>query len=81
MDFEEPNETIPAGGPPRKRVPLGRSGRRLSFERRLRLWLYLLGLPMALLCWFLLRRYSVEPLEQCFILLALVLDGRSLSRF
>jgi len=28
---------------------------------------------MAMLCWLLLRRYSVEPLEQCFVLLALVL--------
>jgi two-component system, NtrC family, nitrogen regulation sensor histidine kinase NtrY len=54
-------------------VSLGRSGRRLGFERRLRLWLYLLGLPMAVLCWLLLWRYSVEPLEQCLVLLALVL--------
>src|SRR5271154_1928059 len=73
MGSEEPSGTIAGGGPRRKRVPLGRSGRRLSFERRLRLWLYLLGLPMAMLCWLLLRRYSVEPLEQCFVLLALVL--------
>jgi two-component system nitrogen regulation sensor histidine kinase NtrY len=64
---------MPGGGPRLTRVPLGRSGRRLSFERRLRLWLYLLGLPMMLLCWLLLRRYSVEPLEQGFVLLALVL--------
>ncbi len=28
---------------------------------------------MAGMCWLLLRRYSVEPLEQCFVLLALVL--------
>jgi two-component system nitrogen regulation sensor histidine kinase NtrY len=73
MDFEESQSTSPVGGPRRKRVPLGRSGRRLSFERRLRLWQYLLGLPMVLLCWLLLRQYSVEPLEQCFALLALVL--------
>lgn len=73
MGSDEPNETMPGGGPMRKRVPLGRSGRRLSFERRLRLWLYLLGLPMAAICWLLLRSYSVEPLEQCFVLLALVL--------
>src|SRR5277367_5881922 len=73
MGFEEPAGPIPGGGPRRKRVPLGGTGRRLSFERRLRLGLYLLGLPMAVLCWLLLRRYSVEPLEQCFILLALVL--------
>jgi two-component system, NtrC family, nitrogen regulation sensor histidine kinase NtrY len=54
-------------------MPLGRSGGRLGFERRLRLWLYLLGLPTAVLCWLLLWRYSVEPLEQCLVLLALVL--------
>jgi two-component system nitrogen regulation sensor histidine kinase NtrY len=73
MDFEDSDETISGDGPRLTRVPLGRSKRRLSFERRLRLWLYLLGLPTALLCWLLLRRYSVETLEQCFVLLALVL--------
>jgi two-component system nitrogen regulation sensor histidine kinase NtrY len=73
MDFEDPLGAISGGSPRRTRVPLTRSGRRLGFERRLRLWLYLLGLPMALLCWLLLRRYSVEPLEQCFVLLALTL--------
>jgi two-component system nitrogen regulation sensor histidine kinase NtrY len=73
MDSEEPDGTTPGDGPRLNRLPLGRSGRRLSFERRLRLWLYLLGLPMALLCWLLLRRYLVEPLEQGFVLLALVL--------
>jgi two-component system, NtrC family, nitrogen regulation sensor histidine kinase NtrY len=61
------------GGPRRTRVSLGRSGRRLSFERRLRLWLYLLGSPVLVLSWLLLQRYSVEPLEQCFVLLALAL--------
>ena len=35
--------------------------------------MYLLGLPMMLLCWLLLRRYSVEPLEQGFVLLALLM--------
>jgi two-component system, NtrC family, nitrogen regulation sensor histidine kinase NtrY len=73
MDSEEPAGSIAGGGLRRTRVPLGKSGRRLSFERRLRLWLYLLGLPTAVLCWLLLRRYSVEPLEQCFVLLALML--------
>ena len=73
MDFEEPAEPIAGGGPRLTRVPLGKSGRRLSFERRLRLWLYLLGLPMGVLCWLLLRRYSVEPLEQSFVLVALAL--------
>lgn len=73
MGFEEPEWIAPDANPRLNRVPLGKSGRRLSFERRLRLWLYLLGLPMAVLCWILLRRYSVEPLEQCFVLLALTL--------
>lgn len=73
MGSEEPTGSNAGGGPRLTHVPLGRPGRRLSFERRLRLWLYLLGLPMAVLCWLLLRRYSVEPLEQSFILLALAL--------
>ncbi|MEI9978705.1 MAG: ATP-binding protein [Edaphobacter sp.] len=54
-------------------MPLRGSGRRLSFEKRLRLWLYLLGLPMILFCWFLLHRYSADLLEQFLIILALVL--------
>jgi nitrogen fixation/metabolism regulation signal transduction histidine kinase len=73
MGSEEPTSSNAGGNPRLTHVPLGRPGRRLSFERRLRLWLYLLGLPMAVLCWLLLRRYSVEPLEQCFVLLALAL--------
>src|ERR1700753_3900683 len=73
MGSDEPQDSLAGGGPRLTHVPLGRPGRRLSFERRLRLWLYLLGLPMALLCWLLLRRYSVEALEQCFVLLALAL--------
>ena len=40
----------------RKRVPLGRSRRRLSFEKRLRIWLYLLGVPMLALSMVLLFR-------------------------
>src|SRR5947208_16645187 len=71
MGSEDPDGTIP--GKPLTRLPLGRSGRRLRFETRLRLWLSLLGLPMGIVCWLLLLRYSVDPLEQCFVLLALVL--------
>ena len=33
----------------RTRLPLAASRRRLSFEKRLRLWLYLLGLPALVL--------------------------------
>ena len=68
---EESHEATPDGNARLTRLPLGKSGRRVGFERRLRLWLYLLGLPMLLLCWLLLRKYSVEPLEQGFVLLAL----------
>jgi two-component system nitrogen regulation sensor histidine kinase NtrY len=73
MGSEGPNGAKAGGGPQRNRVSLGKSGRRLSFERRLRLWLYLLGLPVLVLSWLLLQRYSAEPLEQCFVLLALAL--------
>jgi two-component system, NtrC family, nitrogen regulation sensor histidine kinase NtrY len=34
---------------PLKRLPLGRSRRRLSFEKRLRMWLYLMSVPMLAL--------------------------------
>ena len=72
MGYEEPAAT-PPGGKQRTRVPLRGSGRRLSFEKRLRLWLYLFALPMLVFCWLLLHRYSVDLLEQCVILLALAL--------
>jgi len=72
MGFEEPTASTPVSRR-RTRVPLRGSGRRLSFEKRLRLWLYLLGLPMVLLCWLLLLRHSVEGLEQLLVILALVL--------
>ena len=48
------SQTSPAA---RKRLALARSGRRLSFERRLRLWLWSFSLP-ALLCVFWLCRAS-----------------------
>ncbi|HEY5330392.1 MAG TPA: ATP-binding protein [Acidobacteriaceae bacterium] len=41
-----------------KRVPLGRTRHRLSFEKRLRLWLYLLGVPALALCMFLLLEHD-----------------------
>jgi two-component system nitrogen regulation sensor histidine kinase NtrY len=70
MASEESPDTVSSGAPRRNRVPLAGSGRRLSFERRLRLWFYLLGLPTLLLCWFLLRQRSVEPMVQTISLLA-----------
>jgi nitrogen fixation/metabolism regulation signal transduction histidine kinase len=61
----------PANTPQLKRLPLGASRRRLSFERRLRLSLYLLGLPALILCWALLWQHSVDLAMQGIILLAL----------
>src|SRR5580698_2635916 len=56
----------------RTRLPLAASRRRLSFEKRLRLWLYLLGLPALVLCWVLLSQHSVEVSIQCIVLLVFV---------
>jgi two-component system nitrogen regulation sensor histidine kinase NtrY len=53
----------------RKRLPLGASRRRLSFERRLRVWLYLLGLPGLVLLGVLLWQHSVEISILCLSLL------------
>jgi two-component system nitrogen regulation sensor histidine kinase NtrY len=53
----------------RKRLPLGASRRRLSFERRVRVWLYLFGLPALVLCWILLWQHSVEISIQAISLL------------
>jgi two-component system nitrogen regulation sensor histidine kinase NtrY len=73
MAFEEPDGVAQDDSLRLTRLPLGRSGRRLSFERRVRLWLYLLGLPVAVLCWVLMHEHGVEWLEQGFVLLAVVL--------
>lgn len=44
-EFDDHAEDLPLPVLKRKRLTLGRSRRRLSFERALRLWLYLMGLP------------------------------------
>jgi len=46
----------------RKRIPLGGSRRRLSFERQLRLWLHLMVLPTAVLSAVLMRNESLQVL-------------------
>jgi methyl-accepting chemotaxis protein len=58
------------GTPPIRHLPLQRSGKRLGFEKRLRLWLYLIGLPGIVLCWALLHANGFEP---AFIVLLLTL--------
>jgi two-component system, NtrC family, nitrogen regulation sensor histidine kinase NtrY len=73
MVSEDPDGEISSNSRPRTRMPLGRSARRLSFEKRLRLWLCLPGLPMLGMCWLLLLRHSVDALLQSIILLCLAL--------
>lgn len=68
MAFDE----RPGLTPQRTRLPLVASSRRLSFEKRLRLWLYLLGLPAFVFCWLLLSQHSVEISIQCIVLLVFV---------
>jgi two-component system nitrogen regulation sensor histidine kinase NtrY len=53
-------------------VSLTKSGRRLSFERRLRIWLYLLGVPALILCWVLLWQHAATTSVQVVSLLAFV---------
>jgi len=55
----------------RKRLSLSASGRRLSFERRLRLSLYLLGLPTLLFSCFFLLRHSVDISILCVVMVTL----------
>jgi nitrogen fixation/metabolism regulation signal transduction histidine kinase len=59
--------------PPLKRVPLGRSRRRLSFEKRLRAWLYLMGLPtLGLSIWLLLANdASWQAITMCIFAIML----------
>src|SRR5882757_5333598 len=59
--------------PPIKRLPLERSGERLSFERRLRLWLYLIGLPGFLLCCLVLQRQKSDTVIEVILLVLFVL--------
>ena len=56
----------------RKRLPLNRSGRRLSFERRLQVWLWLLGLPSLAFFWITLTLLHVDVLMR---FVAVVLGG------
>ena len=52
-----------------KRVPLGGSRRRRSFERRLQTWLTLMGVPALLLCLVLIREHEVSwPLALIWVI-------------
>src|ERR1700735_1669794 len=69
-DPSESSSSLDSGGPRLKRVPLGRSGKRFSFERQLRLWLYLPGLLVLALCWILMHQHAIETPVQILTLIA-----------
>ncbi|HEY4356802.1 MAG TPA: ATP-binding protein [Acidobacteriaceae bacterium] len=55
-----------------RRIPLNPSRRRLNFERRLRLWLWLMALPTVAACWLLLYQNGVEVSGTILALLCLI---------
>ena len=72
MDYNEADfEPVPASR--LKRLPLGRGRQRLSFERRLRLWLYLMGLPTLSLVALELHQQHIDPSIQWIALPSLVI--------
>lgn len=70
MASEPSSNPVPDSASRTTRVPLGKSGQRLSFEGRLRLWLYLLGLPMLIVCWLWMRQLSFESVGLIVAMLA-----------
>ena len=72
MDSNEP-EYVPGSTTPIKRLPLGRSKQRLSFERRLRLSLYLFGLPVFVLVALELHEHHVDASVQWIALPSLII--------
>jgi two-component system nitrogen regulation sensor histidine kinase NtrY len=69
----ERDEGSPASAALPHRIPLSRSRRRLNFERRIRISLWLLGLPSFLLVLLLLRVESVEPVTTVIVLICVVI--------
>jgi two-component system, NtrC family, nitrogen regulation sensor histidine kinase NtrY len=59
-EHDEPIALAPSSSQRRKRLPLGRSRQRLSFERWLRLWLYLMGVPAFALIVLELEQHHVD---------------------
>ncbi|QNI37235.1 sensor histidine kinase [Edaphobacter albus] len=52
-----------------ERIPLGGTRRRVGFERRFRLWLFLTGVPTLVLSWVLLHQAKVDSAIQWILLL------------
>jgi nitrogen fixation/metabolism regulation signal transduction histidine kinase len=67
------SEHQPASIPPIRQLPLQRSGKKLSFERRLRLWFCIAGLPGLLLCWSALAAHRVDGVVSVILLFLYVL--------
>jgi two-component system, NtrC family, nitrogen regulation sensor histidine kinase NtrY len=72
MDYND-FELEPARVVHRKRLPLGRSRQRLSFERRLRLWLYLMGVPTFAMVALELNAHHIDSSIQWIALPALAI--------
>jgi two-component system, NtrC family, nitrogen regulation sensor histidine kinase NtrY len=71
MDYNDP-DLPPIKTTQLKRIPLGRSRQRLSFERRLRLFLLLMGLPTVLMVALELHERHVDPSIQWIALPSLI---------
>ena len=69
---DEFDEEFPVAVTELKRLPLHRSRQRLSFERRLRLWLYGMGLPLIGLTALELNQLHVDPSVQWIALPSLI---------
>jgi len=72
-DADEPYIGGYSAAPPIKRLPLGRSRQRLSFERRLRIWLYCLGVPLFAMVVFEMESHHVDASIQWIALPSLAI--------
>lgn len=79
MDSSRPTFGASAHPSSRKRLPLGRSGRRLSFERRLTLWLWSFSLPFLVLVVRMCRASELSWLATAFCLAASLLAWRAVT--
>jgi nitrogen fixation/metabolism regulation signal transduction histidine kinase len=70
---DEPDTGVHSAAAPIKRLPLGRSGQRLSFERRLRIWLGCLGVPLFALVALEMRWRHIDPSIQWIALPSLAI--------
>jgi len=66
-------DDFPIRAPELKRLPLHRSKHRLSFERRLRIWLSMMGVPLLVLTALELHQWHVDPSVQWIVLPSLIL--------